>query len=290
MSKSVKLNLLENSHSFLVEAVDKAIGAENNVKHWQFAILNLVQSLELSLKLVLKNIHPLFIFENIDKPTHTISITNAIKRISNPEIGNVVFTKNEKNGMQSAIKLRNEITHSEFELSVDYAQAHFFRVFSLLATIQRRQFGHQIEDFLSEEAIGSLIIIDKSRKVLTENAIQRIKDEDIKSSYILECPNCLSDTFVIHDSIDTCYSCSYNEEFRDCPHCENLFFSSELEPIHNHFDIDYCEGLATIHNSYGYDDIDVCSDCAQKIAQDIEEKRLQELHDDAEYHYWMEND
>ncbi|EOW9192609.1 hypothetical protein ACOA8B_003550 [Vibrio cholerae] len=68
VNKSVKLSLLENSQSFLVEAVDKAIGAEDDVRHWQFAILNLVQSLELSLKLVLKNIHPLFIYENIDSP------------------------------------------------------------------------------------------------------------------------------------------------------------------------------------------------------------------------------
>lgn len=49
----LKLNVLENSQAFLIEAVSKAIVAENDARNWQFAILNLVQSLELSLKSIL---------------------------------------------------------------------------------------------------------------------------------------------------------------------------------------------------------------------------------------------
>lgn len=283
MNNTIKLNLLQNSQSFLIEAVEKAIGAEDDARHWQFAILNLVQSLELSLKQILKNIHPLFIYENIDNPKNTVSVTKAIERLSDENIGNITFTHTEKSGMKPAIKLRNDITHSEFELSIDYAQAHFFKVLSLLTTIQRRYFGSQIDDFLSDEAIRDLIFIEKSRELLIKNAIQRIEDEHIHTDFIFPCPNCLSDTFIVYDAIDTCYSCTHKEEVSECPQCNKLFFETDLEPIHNYFDIDYCEGRGVIHNSYGYSDIEVCSDCSQEIAQDIEEQRTTE-----EHNYWLE--
>jgi hypothetical protein len=287
INKSVKLDLLENSQSFLVEAVDKAIGAEDEVRHWQFAILNLVQSLELSLKLILKNIHPLFIYENIDNPKNTVSVTKAIERLSNPNIGNIFFIESEKKGMNSAIKLRNQITHSEFELSVDYAQAQFFKVFSLIATVQRRHFDIQVEDILSAEAIENLVIIEKSKKILVDNALQRIEEEGIEEHFLWACPNCLSDTFVVHDEIDTCYVCTYAESVKQCSHCQELCFEEELESIHNNLDIDYSEGQAIIYNSYGYDDLMACPDCATRITHEIEEQRAHEEMQQQEYHHWL---
>ncbi|CAK1724170.1 DUF4145 domain-containing protein [Vibrio crassostreae] len=287
VNKSVKLDLLENSQSFLIEAVDKAIGAEDEVRHWQFAILNLVQSLELSLKLILKNIHPLFIYENIDNPKNTVSVTKAIDRLSNPNIGNISFIESEKKGMNSAIKLRNQITHSEFELSVDYAQAQFFKVFSLIATVQRRHFDTQVEDILSAEAIENLVFLEKSKKILVNNALQRIEEEGIEQNFLWSCPNCLSDTFVVHDEIDTCYVCTYTESVKQCPHCQELCLEEELESIHNSFDIDYCEGQAIIHNSYGFDDLMACSECAPRIAQEIEERRAHEEMQEQEYYHWL---
>ncbi len=287
VNKSVKLSLLENSQSFLVEAVDKAIGAEDDVRHWQFAILNLVQSLELSLKLVLKNIHPLFIYENIDSPKNTVSVTKAIERLSNPDIGNVQFTEKEKQGMTSAIKLRNNITHSEFELSVDYAQAQFFKVFSLIATVQRRHFDTQVEEILSSDAIENLLVIEKTKEMLVNNAIQRIEDEGVDEHLVWACPNCLSDTFVVLDGIDTCYVCTYTETVTDCPHCNELFFENELESIHQYFDFEYCEGRAYVHNTYGYDKASACSRCAKRIAQDIEEQREYEAMQEEERYHWL---
>ena len=42
----MKLSLLDNSHAFMREAVSYAISAKDDAQKWQFAILNLVQSLE----------------------------------------------------------------------------------------------------------------------------------------------------------------------------------------------------------------------------------------------------
>ena len=46
----MKIPLLENALSFLEEALDKAVKAERDHVHWKFAILHLVQAIELSLK------------------------------------------------------------------------------------------------------------------------------------------------------------------------------------------------------------------------------------------------
>ena len=285
-TKSVKLNLLENSQSFFVEAVDKAIGAKDEVRQWQFAILNLVQSLEPSLKVILKTIHPLFIYENIDSPKHTVSVTKAIDRLTNPDIGNIFFTDKEKKGMLSAIEIRNKITHSEFDISVNHAQAQFFKVFSLITTLQRRRFDIQIEEILSSKAIESLIIIEKSREVLVKNANQRIDDEGIDSDFVWCCPNCLSDTFVIQDSIDSCYACTHTEAVEECPHCGELFFEEDFESIQNSLDIGYSECLDILENLYGFNDVNVCSECTRIIVQEVEEKREENERREHEHYHW----
>ncbi|WP_212653636.1 hypothetical protein [Marinomonas sp. CT5] len=288
-TKSIKLDLFENSHSFFIEAIEKAIGAENDVRHWQFAILSLVQSLELTLKVMLKNIHPVLIYENIDAPKNTVSITKAIQRLVDPNIGNIVLTKHEIDGMNSAIKLRNNITHSDFELSIDHAQAQFLKVLLLFIKIQRVHFNRQIEDILPSEAHEKLIEIEQSREALVKNALQRIKEQEVPEEGVLYCPNCLSETFVIHDGFDSCYACTFSEKLQECENCNNYYFSHDMVPIHQHFEIDFTEGLAHLHNSYGYNFNYACADCAIEIERNIENQKMEEYTDSLEEEYYMRN-
>ena len=50
----IALSLIENSHNFLNESLAQAIIAEENPEYWKYAILHLVQAIELSLKERLK--------------------------------------------------------------------------------------------------------------------------------------------------------------------------------------------------------------------------------------------
>jgi hypothetical protein len=70
-TESVSLSLLENSHAFAKEAVSKAIAAQYDARQWQFAVLSLVQSAELSLKAALKAIHPVLVYENVPRRAFT---------------------------------------------------------------------------------------------------------------------------------------------------------------------------------------------------------------------------
>ena len=65
MNKNIKISLLENSHNFVDEALQKAVLAENEPINWKYAIFNLVQSIELLLKERLKREHSILIYQNI---------------------------------------------------------------------------------------------------------------------------------------------------------------------------------------------------------------------------------
>lgn len=54
----IRLSLLGNSHAYLKEAIKKVGAGGVDPHQWQFAILLLVQSLELTLKAKLHRIHP----------------------------------------------------------------------------------------------------------------------------------------------------------------------------------------------------------------------------------------
>src|SRR5258708_36976454 len=99
---AIQLSLLENSHAFLREAVSKALVATSDTPHWQFAILNLVQSLELSLKAALKEIHPVLIFENIDNPKTTVSVMGAPQRLESPRFVQLSYPAEDKMKYRSA--------------------------------------------------------------------------------------------------------------------------------------------------------------------------------------------
>lgn len=130
-TESLKLSLLENSHAFLKEAVAKAVVAVSDTRQWQFAVLNLVQSLELSLKAALKMIHPALVYENIDNPKNTVGPILALDRLENPKVGGFTFAREDRQRIQHAVIARNQMTHSDFELTSEYAAAKFSRYLRL---------------------------------------------------------------------------------------------------------------------------------------------------------------
>lgn len=127
----MRFDLLNNSRRFLREAANNAVEAQANEERWSFAILHVVQALELTLKALLVKQHPLFIYEDIDSPTKTVSLTAALQRLCNPQFRFEEITETERRKISKAVDLRNQITHSEFDCSSEYAAAKFAEVFWL---------------------------------------------------------------------------------------------------------------------------------------------------------------
>jgi predicted RNA-binding Zn-ribbon protein involved in translation (DUF1610 family) len=286
-STEIKLSLLDNSHAFLNEAVSYALSAQGDARKWQFAVLNLVQSLELSLKTLLHNIHPILVFDNVDVPKHTVGPLQALDRLNQRLIVDAQFLETERQRIKHAIDLRNQMTHSEFTLKPEYATAKFFETFGFVAFFQARHLKCEIDDIVGRERLNRLLAIDKGTKELAERASQRIEEEEIDSDLVLECPNCEKPTFVIQDDINTCYTCRHTEEIFECDKCGSFVFDWQLQDFSNEFDIDFCEGRTRVHNNFGYRYHKACEDCTREIRSDITQKRENEEYErEMERYYW----
>jgi predicted RNA-binding Zn-ribbon protein involved in translation (DUF1610 family) len=285
----IKLSLIENSHAFIREAIAYAVSARNNAQKWQFAVLNLVQALELSLKALLYNIHPILIYDNVDNPKNTVGPIQALDRLRNSSIGNLSFSIKEQRKIQKAIDLRNQMTHSEFILKPEYATAKFFEVFAFVVHFQARHLQNEIETIITDDSLAKILAIEKSIKELAEKARQRIVEEDIDFEFVVDCPICANNTFVIQDDINTCYTCRHTEEIFECKKCGNFFFDWQMEDFSNEIDTDYCEGQTIIHNNFGYDYYLACFKCINEIREDIVQQRADEYHWEMERAYCEEH-
>lgn len=280
--KSIFISILDNSHAFFVEAVEKVVSAQDDIRSWQFAILHLIQSLELTFKEVLRRNHPVLIYEDIDRKKHTVSITKALERLKDPEIENLQLTKDELRGIDAAIKMRNELVHSEFHLTLQHAEANFFIVFNLLAEIQSKLLQCAITEIIPDKLLQKIIYIEKTRETLINQANELIENIDPKLIKTWDCPECLANTFVAYldESEGSCFTCKCTKKLTQCAYCNHPYFEDEIESFLNALETDDFEGRTTIHNDFGYENYLACQKCTPRILEDIDRQR-----DEEDYRY-----
>lgn len=131
----LKLSLEENAYGFLNQSLKHYRKTSRNIQEWPFALLHLVQSLELLLKRVLETINPILIYKDIDQPNpdrHTVSLEQALRRLENLR---APIEEKERILIAKAALKRNLVVHykvelNKFEWKQLYAQLfeflHFF--------------------------------------------------------------------------------------------------------------------------------------------------------------------
>ncbi len=142
MSK-LQLNLLENCRSFVREAMEKAVLAESDGESWKFAILNIVQAIELSLKELLRREHRTLIFRKVDEHTHTVTIGEALRRLH--AISSFELSEEESKALKFAQKIRNDIVHHRFEVEPVEVKLAFAQLFGFLVDFHREKLDCSIE-------------------------------------------------------------------------------------------------------------------------------------------------
>ena len=105
----IKITLIENSYTFVNESILNLRRSRSDATYLSFAILHLIQGLELMLKYVLREEHSLLIYENIDKPTNTVSLSQCLVRLKN--IAHINIDDKEEKIIKRAISQRNKIVH-----------------------------------------------------------------------------------------------------------------------------------------------------------------------------------
>lgn len=257
---TLTLSLLENSHLFWKEAVQNVLDARTNVLRWQFAFLHLVQSIELSIKALLAQKHPIFIYENIDKMgarPHTVTITVALDRLTDSRIGNIALSPPDKAAIRKAADQRNSIVHNGFEINLRVAEIHFFEAYALLHRLQTQFLQVDARTVIPEEMRQELIGIGVAVKEMAGHARSRIKDEAVDPASILDCPECGERTFVFREESGTCYTCSHADSVGWCDSCEKPNLMANMAPSPDSW------------RRYGYEYTLTCYDCSNKIESEI---------------------
>lgn len=261
------------------EAVANALEAQSDTSRWPFAIIHLTQSLELGLKARLAKVHPVLIFEDVDKRRNTVSITKALERLQTSEIGELILSDTEKSKISKLIELRNKITHADFELTHVYAEAKFFEVFAFVIRFFAQHLDTEIEGVIDQNSLEKLVVIQKAADELASQARSRIEHERRDPTLIWECRNCGENTFVFEDGVDTCYTCRWTSPVFECPECWSFSFKDETEDISSEWEFDNESSHYFVHDNFGYSNAEVCRSCAEKIREDIRRRKFDKYFD-----------
>lgn len=144
-----KISLIENSYTFVNEAILNSRKAKIDVKYLSFSILHLIQGLELMLKHLLKNEHPILIYENVDNPKNTVSLKQSLDRLKN--IANIDIDADEIKTINRAILHRNKIVHYEYELNPRQLYSIFIQLFEFIHYFHQKHFHLELHDFIDKK-------------------------------------------------------------------------------------------------------------------------------------------
>lgn len=128
--KPIRMTLLENSYDFLNESLRATIRAETDPQAWKFAVMNAVQAIELLLKARLQTAHPALLYENVDRPGRTVSLSQAVGRITGAV--RIPLTSRELRTIRKAGQWRDQIVHFEFEMSPYQVETVYSQLFEFV--------------------------------------------------------------------------------------------------------------------------------------------------------------
>jgi len=223
-----KFNLIDNANDSLEHAI-KHMGPinQNGTGDWKRIIVDFAHVVELLFKEKLRQTHPAFVFNDIDKyPANnpfTVGAEKAFKRLQN--ICNIQFSKDEISAINTAREKRNEIEHFEFSITDQEAKALVGQVLSFIFRFADQHLN--LDWQTSHLKDGKWWIFRQYTEFYDDllcKAQNKIKSEEI---YVIECTSCHNETFDIEEG--RCLVCGYNEEVLECTWCKKPYIFSSCD-------------------------------------------------------------
>jgi hypothetical protein len=232
--KRLHLPLLENAISFASEALKEAISAETDPVRWKFAILHLVQAIELSLKELLKREHWCLIFDKIENPKKTVTLDGARVRLKH--VCSFVLSDAEDKDLKVAVAARNAIVHHEVNEKVVNLRLKFGKLLAFLNEFHRQHLDQALQDKLPSALwVRGARIRDYGQHLFT-SALQRLESEGVEK--IVVCGDCGWQSMAAEgDNIGTCYVCNFFHELVVCDRCREVF---SIDDIHESSGGNHC--------------------------------------------------
>jgi hypothetical protein len=223
-----KFNLIENAKDSLVHAI-KHMGPVDSNSHgdWKRIIVDLAHVLELLFKERLRQIHPAFVFSDIDKypssNAFTVGAKLAIKRLEN--VGHISFSKDDLKAITSAREKRNEIEHYEFTLENQEAKVLVGQVLAFILRFSENELKLEWNSLCFE---GNKWYVLRQYKEFYESLLNSTNDRiEAEEIAVIECPSCHNETFDIEQ--EYCLLCGHQEEILECERCKAPYLYSTVE-------------------------------------------------------------
>ncbi|WP_152619445.1 hypothetical protein [Cohnella kolymensis] len=137
----------------------------------------------------LKRSNKFLVYENIDNPKNTISLSTALDRMLN--ILELPMDMSDVETIKKAIKLRNQMMHYEVDLSIHELRAKYSTLFEFLTSFHFRfldgELHNFIEDHLWEEEANLMEFFRQEFFVYNSEEVHRKFPKDfLESKYIEE--------------------------------------------------------------------------------------------------------
>ena len=143
-----KYNLTDNAYSFINESLLNVRKSKRHEYYWSFAILHIIQGLELLMKEVLRREHPVLVFENIETQKNTVSISQALERLI--RVAQVDVDAKERGMIRRAINYRNLITHYEYSLNEKHFKSVYIQLFEFLHYFHHKHLNAELHEHISK--------------------------------------------------------------------------------------------------------------------------------------------
>jgi hypothetical protein len=144
----LKMSLRENAYSFLNQSLRNYRKTNRSVQQWAFALVHITQCLELLLKQLLKEIHPILIYEDVDNPKRTVSLDQALARLEN--IG-VNVEEKERINIRRAVEYRNRVVHFEVEINKFEWKNVFAQLFEFVHFFHHKHLKSEIHKHIEKD-------------------------------------------------------------------------------------------------------------------------------------------
>lgn len=250
----LKQNLLNNAYNFINESILNASKAKRKPIYWSFAILNLIQGLELLTKEILRNEHEILIYENIDQKKNTVSLSQGLERLKS--IVNINIDIKEEKIIKRAINYRNKITHFEYDFNKHEFKNIYIELFEFVHYFHYKHLKNELHNFIEKkfhkieaELLSSFknnSIIYRGVEIYKEfpsellemqifNAIMIIIDGKKHFFERYKYGNAPLDKILKHEQCDDCCVSQgeyhlENCDLEECPHCGKQLLSCSCYP------------------------------------------------------------
>jgi hypothetical protein len=147
--KQFEMGLLDNAYDFVNESLRAAVRADRHARAWKFAVVHIVQAIELLLKERLRREHAVLVWENVDRQKNTVSLSLAVSRITGP-LG-IDLTARELGAIEKARRWRDLMIHYEFELRVQEVKAVYSRLFEFVTAFHADHLTGELHAHVNQE-------------------------------------------------------------------------------------------------------------------------------------------